>query len=329
MSTIVFGRNLLDSNLSFAAIIIGGMAVMTWFVSFFASIDKLTWMFPLSVLASSITIFSLSRQFNFRQILLFVYTVLWGVRLFVHLVRRIAADKLDRRFDNIRNSAFKRLLFCLGGMVLSYAFIMPQTIVNSILPQYQPRFGVMDVIGIVFWTVGFLMEMVADIQLFNFTHKAENRGMIYNKGLWSHLRHPNYIGEFLQWWGMFMITTPALYKLEWLSILAPIFISVMTLFVSGIPPAERATHDEYLNDPEYHSYLADSGKYIPWFSRSDKDVSNMNRRAVPESASSASTASSRQNEEEMRARRNDAARNKYGQMQQGQTHVGSGIATEN
>ena len=88
------------------------------------------------------------------------------------------------------------------------------------------------------------------------------------------MRHPNYVGEFLQWWGMFMLATPSLYGLEWLLVLSPVVISLMTMFVSGIPPAEKTTRDEFVNDPEYQTYLEDSGMFFPYFSRRHSTADN-------------------------------------------------------
>lgn len=183
MAVVLFGENLLHSNLALSAIIIGGLMVLGFLMSLFVSADKLTFMFPMSVMSAAIPVFILSRHFHFRQILLFVYTMLWAFRLFVHLVRRIAVDKHDKRLDGVRSSFWKRLLFFLGMTVMSYACSLPFNIVDSIRPQFQPNFGVMDVLGTVFFLAGWFMEMIADIQLFRWRHNPENEGLVCNTGL--------------------------------------------------------------------------------------------------------------------------------------------------
>ena len=183
MAIVLFGKNLLHSNLSLGAIIIGGMMLFSYFLSFFVSADKLIWEFPLSVIAASVPIFILSRHMHIRQILLFTYTMMWGLRLFGHLVRRISVDKLDKRLEHIRNHMWSRLLFFLGMSAMAFACILPFTLVTSIRPQFQPNFGVMDVLGIVFFLSGWFLEMIADIQLFRWRHNPENEGLVCNSGL--------------------------------------------------------------------------------------------------------------------------------------------------
>ena len=159
--------------------------MLSYFLSFFISADKLTWEFPLSVLSATIPVFILSRHMHIRQILLFTYTLLWGIRLFTHLVRRTSVDKLDRRLDYIRHHMWPRLLYFLGMAAMAFACVLPFTLVDSIRPQFQPAFGVMDVLGIVFFLSGWFLEMIADIQLFRWRHNAENEGLVCNTGVYS------------------------------------------------------------------------------------------------------------------------------------------------
>ena len=77
---------------------------------------------------------------------------------------------------------------------------------------------------------------------------SRNRGKIMNEGLWKYSRHPNYFGEITQWWGIYIIalSIPGGY----LTIVGPLTISILILFVSGIPLLEkkregRADWEEY------------------------------------------------------------------------------------
>ncbi|KAH3862758.1 hypothetical protein DPMN_025732 [Dreissena polymorpha] len=66
-------------------------------------------------------------------------------------------------------------------------------------------------------------------------------------GLWKVSRHPNYFGEILLWIGIFIISTSVLSYGEWAVVLSPIFISVILLFLSGIPLLEKKADERFRN----------------------------------------------------------------------------------
>ncbi|MBN2828888.1 MAG: DUF1295 domain-containing protein, partial [Candidatus Cloacimonetes bacterium] len=78
-----------------------------------------------------------------------------------------------------------------------------------------------------------------------------------DKGLWRYTRHPNYFGESLMWWGIFVITlnTPN----GWLAVFSPIIITTLLLKVSGVPLLEK----KYKENPEYREYIRKTGSFIP------------------------------------------------------------------
>ena len=61
-------------------------------------------------------------------------------------------------------------------------------------------------------------------------------------GLWKWSRHPNYFGELMLWYGAFIMACGIpLEGGEWTAVLGPIFITIMLMFVSGIPMLEWKT----------------------------------------------------------------------------------------
>ena len=56
--------------------------------------------------------------------------------------------------------------------------------------------------------------------------------MVMDRGLWAWSRHPNYFGECMMWWGLFLIGYGASHQ-AWL-LLAPILVTALLLKVSGI-----------------------------------------------------------------------------------------------
>ena len=64
-------------------------------------------------------------------------------------------------------------------------------------------------------------------------------------GLWRYTRHPNYWGEAVLWWGIWIIACSI--KWGWVTVFAPLFITVLVRFVSGVPLLEA----KYKSNPEF------------------------------------------------------------------------------
>ena len=73
-----------------------------------------------------------------------------------------------------------------------------------------PEAGPWTIAGVALWSTGLLIEAVADAQKSSFKARDENRGRFITSGLWQYSRHPNYFGEMLVWWGLFVLAVPFL-----------------------------------------------------------------------------------------------------------------------
>jgi steroid 5-alpha reductase family enzyme len=103
--------------------------------------------------------------------------------------------------------------------------------------------------GLLLWVVGFYFETVADAQLDSFIRNPENKGKIMQCGLWNYSRHPNYFGESLMWFGLWLASV-AFTPWALLSVVSPLLITYLLLKVSGVPMLEkrwegRADWEEY------------------------------------------------------------------------------------
>jgi steroid 5-alpha reductase family enzyme len=79
-----------------------------------------------------------------------------------------------------------------------------------------------------------------------------------DQGLWRYSRHPNYFGDMVAWWGMWLIALDAGMGL-W-SIAGPLLLTFLLTRVSGGPTTEPHLQR---TKPEYEAYKKRTSAYIP------------------------------------------------------------------
>ena len=95
-----------------------------------------------------------------------------------------------------------------------------------------------DFLGLAVWIIGFMIEVVGDEQLRrHIADKTEGKLKFITWGLWRYTRHPNYFGECVLWWGIWIISCSV--QWGWASFFAPLIISLLVRFVSGVPLLEK------------------------------------------------------------------------------------------
>ncbi|CAN8235027.1 unnamed protein product [Cochlearia groenlandica] len=194
----------------------------------------------------------LKATWHFRQIVLTLLVVVWGLRLAIFLLMRILQWGEDRRFDEMREKFAKLVVFWTFQAVWVWTVSLPLTVVNA--SDGGESLKPTDVIGWTMWAIGFLIEAAADQQKLSFKNTPENRGKWCDVGVWKYSRHPNYFGEILLWWGIFVASSPALHGAEYLVVLGPIFLTLLLLFVSGIPLLEASADKKHGHLGAYRFY---------------------------------------------------------------------------
>ena len=76
-------------------------------------------------------------------------------------------------------------------------------------------------------------------------------------GLWRFTRHPNYFGEVVMWWGIFLIALSA--PTGWMSVVSPILITFLLLRVSGVTMLEK----KYAGNSEFAAYARRTSAFLP------------------------------------------------------------------
>jgi steroid 5-alpha reductase family enzyme len=223
------------------------------------SIVDIAW--GLGFIGVAILTLFLSEGLTARQLIISVLIFIWGVRLALHIAIRKRGKGEDFRYAKWRRdwggwfvlrSYFQ--IFMLQGVFL-FIISLPIMLVN--ISSRLDLTG-MDFLGVSVWLIGFFFEAVGDYQLKQFKQKVENKGKIITTGLWRYTRHPNYFGEVVMWWGIFLVALSV--ENGWIAILSPLTISFLLLRVSGVTMLEK----KYKGHPEFEAYAARTNAFFPW-----------------------------------------------------------------
>ncbi|CAD6206336.1 unnamed protein product [Miscanthus lutarioriparius] len=253
----------LDSHfLALTAIVTVGYQLLFFIITALLRFDKVTdFAGSTNFVIIAILTLALKGAWHFRQIVLTVLVTIWGLRLGLFLLMRILQWGEDRRFDKMRDNLGKLAFFWIFQAVWVWSVSLPVTVVNA--SDRNPSIEARDIIGWIIWLVGICVEATADQQKLVFKNSPSNRGKWCHVGLWKYSRHPNYFGEMFLWWGIFVASTPVLSDAEWLVILGPIFLTLLLLFVSGIPLLESSADKRYGRLEEYRVYKNITSPLIP------------------------------------------------------------------
>jgi len=196
---------------------------------------------------------------DLKAIVVNILVTVWGLRLAIHIYKRNSKKGEDSRYVEWRNQWKNFYLrsylqvFMLQGLFL-FMIVQPVILVNL---SDKLSFGATEILGILVWFIGLYFEVVADQQLKVFISDPLNKGKVMDKGLWKLSRHPNYFGEVVMWWGLFLVALPSANGI--LTIIGPITITLLILFVSGVPLLEK----KYAGRPEYEEYKRKTSVFIP------------------------------------------------------------------
>jgi len=194
------------------------------------------------------------------SVLLYILISVWGLRLSLHIYTRNKSKSEDFRYKAWRNEwgKFFYLRSYLQVFLLQGAFllIIISPVIHAAIAE-PSQWNIFTWIGLCCWVTGFYFQALADWQLAVFKSDKNNKGLIIQTGLWKYSRHPNYFGEILMWWSMFIITIPFANSLYF--IISPLTITLLLVFVSGIPMLEK----KYKANPAFEDYKNRTSTLIP------------------------------------------------------------------
>ena len=194
-----------------------------------------------------------------RQVLMTVLIAIWGVRLAGYIGRR----KLRNPGEDPRYGAWRERFGSRFPLVsLFYVFLFQGFLVMVVsLPimgaaNYGHGLGALDWIGAALWLFGLSFESVGDAQLARFKADPANKGKVMDRGLWRYTRHPNYFGELLVWYGIYLV---ALSAGAWWALPSPLVMTLLLTRVSGKDHLERSMKQR----PGYSEYVERTSGFVP------------------------------------------------------------------
>ena len=223
------------------------------------------------VLINLVTLILLESDPTGRQWLVHAMVTIWGLRLTLHLWVRNAGHGEDARYRRWRErggpnwwlESYYRVFLLQGAIMLVVA--APVIVVN--LPGEQAPLSWLDLLGVVVWLAGFLTETLADQQLVVFKRDPANRGRVLQQGIWRYTIHPNYFGDAMQWWGIWLVVVSAPWGF-W-TFFGPLAMTALFIFLtSGI--LERAMVKAR---PGYADYLSRTSRFFPLPPRRSREAS--------------------------------------------------------
>jgi len=196
-----------------------------------------------------------------RQIMVIALVAIWAVRLTMNWLRRWRglADE-DWRYADYRR-------FGAGYWPVSFLgfHLFPTVIVFlgcvSLLPAFVPGNrppGVLDLFAVLVTLTAITVEATADRQLRGFLLSRTDPSQVLDTGLWALSRHPNYFGEVLFWWGLWLFGLAA-NPSWWWTIAGPIAVTGLFLGVS-IPMMDRRLLSRH---PGYARQIGARSAFLP------------------------------------------------------------------
>jgi steroid 5-alpha reductase family enzyme len=203
----------------------------------------------------------LSPEVDDRSILLLVLVVIWATRLGTYLFLRIHQAGKDARFDELKTS-FPRFLntWTLQGLWVTFTLAAALTAITT---TTRRELGWFALVGLLVWILGFAMEVLADTQKNSFRANPENKGKFIQTGVWAWSRHPNYFGEIVIWIGVAIIALPVLRGWQWVTLISPVFVTLLLTRISGVPMLEKRADAKWGGQEDYEAYKKRTPVLVP------------------------------------------------------------------
>ncbi len=212
--------------------------------------------------------------------LLFILAVfIWGLRLTANWAMRwVNLGHQDWRYTMLREKSPKIwFLTNLFGINLIPTFFVYMALVpayfalagskSSSIPLFSAnlqnlpdgaKYAILAA-GFIFCIAAVVLQAISDRQMDDFKKRTKDKSKYIEVGLWKFSRHPNYFGEVLFWWGIWVMQMGVVPG-AWLTVIGPVAMTFLFVFIS-VPMME--TH-VILSKPGYAAYRKRVSMLVPW-----------------------------------------------------------------
>ena len=213
------------------------------------------------VAAVSFVVSSWSDGDDARRLVVLLLTAVWGLRLGIYIGNRNRGHGEDKRYTALMRHQTGNLVVFLVRKIygLQAALIWFVSIPVQVAMYESASLGVLGAIAIVVWTIGFLFESVGDWQLSRFKADPANAGKIMDRGLWAWTRHPNYFGDTVVWFALWLLCLG--HPIGVIAVVSPIVMTRLLVSYSGKALLERGMKRS--KGAAYEAYIARTSGFFP------------------------------------------------------------------
>lgn len=266
----LFSFQILEKYLSLYLAIFLADVIATLFVYFAGVFVKNTSVYdpywsvqPLIIVSFLLTRFQV---WNLGILLMLIALFYWGIRLTANWAYTFdSLNSQDWRYDMLKEKSKKWYpVVSLLGINLFPTVIVFLAVLPAIVFFEQGGVNIITIIGFVICLLAASLQLVADIQMQKYRNSPHDKSSIIRIGLWKYSRHPNYLGEILQWWGIYIMMV-SIQPDKWYLAIGAILNTLMFFFIS-IPMAEKRLASYKLN---FDIYKQETRMLLP-FKKADR-----------------------------------------------------------
>lgn len=211
---------------------------------------------------------SLNKEVNLSYFLFLFSIYFWAVRLTLNWIKGWHGfNEVDWRYLMIRDKAPK--LYFLTNFSAIQLFptliVFAQLLVGLKIIELGASINIVFILGFLMIIIASIIQYISDEQMRAFRKEHKGTKKCIDQGLWRISRHPNYFGEVIVWWGLYVMYLSIVQRLD-IYILAPLSMTLLFVFIS-IPMMETKI---LKTRPEYKEYQEQVSMLIPFARKNDK-----------------------------------------------------------